>query len=240
MPLAKHIIVIDTAGQIEARRVLCDIRPTRGNVVLGADHRCVESVGKRHRPFYRVHSWRTFRAFFQDRSNYVNGAAALDRNRIANSESQQRDNIERRSLAVVHIGLGNPNDYSIGQRDNFSLFGNNSDPGTLACCKFLLRFFQGIACKTALIPRCDQQPRCDNKTEALDGQFIEPCNNASPHRLLAQGLGCLICGVAMICLFAGLIIGGSSRTASVLLFGMLLVAIAFVLSQWASALIDWL
>src|SRR5260370_26179779 len=84
-------------------------------------------------------------------------------------------------LAVVYVRLMNPNDYSIGQRDNFSLVGINSDPRTLACCKFLSRFFQGIACKTALIPVRDQQSCGNYQTKSLNRRFIERCDYASPH-----------------------------------------------------------
>jgi type IV secretory pathway TrbD component len=48
----------------------------------------------------------------------------------------------------------------------------------------------------------------------------------------------MLLALAALALFTGLIVGGGSRTTSVLLFGMLLVAVAFVLSQWAFELID--
>ena len=97
---------------------------------------------------------------------------------------------------------------------------------------------QSISRKAGLIPRCDQQSRCDDQAETLKRQFIEPCDYASQHGLLVQEIGWLLLALAVIALFAGLIVGGGSRTSSLLLLGILLVAIAFVLSQWAFELID--
>lgn len=238
MPMTKHIVVIDTAGQIETHCVSHDIRPTRDDVVLGTYHRGVGSVGKRYRPFYHGQSWRALRAFFQNRPSHMNRAAALERNRIPNSESQQRDNIERWSLADVHIRLVDSGDYPrVVQHGDFRT-PNDPDPWTLARGKLLTCFFQSLSCQKGLVPRRDQQSGCDNEAEALDCQLIETCNYASPDRWLIQGLCWFVFVIAIVCILTELIIGGGSRTTSVLLFGVLLIAIAFVLSQCASAFID--
>lgn len=141
VPSAKHIVVVETSGEIEANRVSFDIRPTRDNVVLGTYHRAVGDVGKRYKPFCHMQSWRTLRAFLQEGSNYVNVAAGLNRDRIPDSESQQRDDIERGSFADVHVMFLNAGDYSrIVQGGDYGV-PNDSNPGTLIDFKGICRVF---------------------------------------------------------------------------------------------------
>jgi hypothetical protein len=91
-----------------------------------------------------------------------------------------------------------------------------------------------ISSQMRLIAGDCEQSQCEDQRQPLDCEFVQPRDYSLQHIF---GWAVLIIGAVIATL--GLIIGGSSKTTSVLLFGMALVILAFVLSQWGLSLIGF-
>jgi hypothetical protein len=87
---------------------------------------------------------------------------------------------------------------------------------------------KGFPCQPSLILRCDQQNEGDHQSQSLNCNFIEPIHKPLKHdHVLDWFIEVFACFVGLI----GLVVGGRSRSTSGVLLGILLFAIAFVLSQ---------
>ncbi len=139
-----------------------------------------------------------------------------------------------RLAAILHIqpdSYGNGGILASNKFRDRSIFTTQTNVRPFTDRKLLFSVFQRLLSQTTLIPSGDQQSRCDDQGDAVNGQFIERSENR------AIGRAALIIS-AILLLLSGLVVGGNPRSGSIgLLLGITFVAVAYVLAQWAGELL---